>query len=248
MFRRLPIAPAYLLVILTGYTFGLPVGAKITVSLLQNRSLSKKEAQILVNHCNVISPAFVSGFLVSQCLQRPDLLLLTLASVYLPQIFALCLRLFVCRRSLPAMKEAKQEKENLPKETPRLRNCFQILDVAIMNGFETVTVLGGYLILFGILCAFVRQIRILPEICKELLIGCCEITTGIHGICQAALPFPIQYLSCTALCAFGGLCTAMQTLSVMKTGGLSLRNYLFHKLFFAMITLLCSAFGLLILY
>lgn len=250
-FHRLPFPPAYFLVLITGYSFGLPVGAKITVNLMQNKSLTQREAQILLNHCNVIGPAFITGFLITQCLQRPSLQWLTLAVIYLPQLVSLIVQLWYCHLHHGRMGEGRRShKKSLQtsKETPRLRNCFQILDVAIMNGFETITVLGGYLILFGILCAFVRQMNFIPAVLKNIVLGLCEITTGINEIAGSSLSFSVKYLSCTTLCTFGGLCTAMQTLSIIKSTGLSIKKYLIHKFVFAAITLVLTYGALVTLY
>jgi hypothetical protein len=109
-----------------------------------------------------------------------------------------------------------------------------------MNGFETIVLLGGYLILFGILCAFIRQITFLPDILRYLLLGVCEITTGVNEIAGATLSFANKYILCVTLCSFGGLCTLMQTLSIIKGSRLSPRNYLIHKILFAMVTLLLA--------
>jgi sporulation integral membrane protein YlbJ len=227
----------YGLVLLCGYTFGLPMGAKITADLVRHGSLGKKEGQLLLNHCNVAGPAFISGFVLTQCLLKPEKLPITLLLIYGPQWLSLLLRL----PKTNAVAKHPLRQPTIRKETPRLKNFFQILDVAIMNGFETITILGGYLILFGILCAMVRQISFLPDIAKLLFLGMCEMTTGVNETAGSSLSSDAKYLLCAFFCSFGGICTLLQTATLIQGTTLSCKSYLLHKLCFGVLTLLLTA-------
>ena len=63
-----------------------------------------------------------------------------------------------------------------------------------MNGFETITILGGYLILFGIFCAFVKEIQFLPTGLRACILAFLEIT-------NTCVPSP-----CFPLAAYVRLC------------------------------------------
>ena len=94
-----------------------------------------------------------------------------------------------------------------------------------MNGFETITILGGYLILFGIFCAFVK-----------------------HEISILEISGMVKYLCAIPLLSFGGLCTAMQTWSVCMGAPFSMRNYIKERLLFALISGLLTILYFFILY
>lgn len=237
-----------LFAVLAGLTFGLPIGAKMAKDLYQKNLIDAREGQILLNHCNLIGPSFVGSYVLTKKLDLPDLFGISLLLLYLPHI--LCLVCFFSK------KEATTEQKihitsygkTTRKATPRLRNCFQILNVAIMNGFETITILGGYLILFGIFCAFVKEIQFLPTGLRACILAFLEITIGIHEISILEISGMVKYLGAIPLLSFGGLCTAMQTWSVCMGAPFSMRNYIKERLLFALISGLLTILYFFILY
>lgn len=104
-----------------------------------------------------------------------------------------------------------------------------------MNGFETIARLGGYILLFSILSALVRHYwkSGAPALC--LLLGTLELTTGLHFLSQAALPFGVTYILAMAMTSFGGLCILAQTKSVLHKE-LSLVPYICAKCVNAVMT------------
>lgn len=242
--RRLRI----LFAVLAGLTFGLPIGAKMAKDLYQKDLITAKEGQFLLNHCNLIGPSFVGSYVLTKKLQEPDLFGVSLLLLYLPHI--LCLLFFFSKDKTRLRQESHPavKAQTTRKATPRLRNCFQILNVAIMNGFETITILGGYLILFGIFCGFVKEIQFLPTGLRACILALLEITSGIHEISLLQIPVMGKYVCAIPLLAFGGLCTAMQTWSVCMGAPFSMKNYIKVRLLFALISGLLAIFYLFILY
>lgn len=117
-----------------------------------------------------------------------------------------------------------------------------------MNGFETITILGGYLILFGIFCGFVKEIQFLPTGLRACILAFLEITSGIHEISLLEVSGMFKYLCAIPLLAFGGLCTAMQTWSVCMGAAFSMRNYIKDRMIFALISGLLAILYFFILY
>ena len=117
-----------------------------------------------------------------------------------------------------------------------------------MNGFETITILGGYLILFGIFCAFVKEIQFLPTGLRACILAFLEITIGIHEISILEISGMVKYLCAIPLLSFCGLCTAMQTWSVCMGAPFSMRNYIKERLLFALISGLLTILYFFILY
>lgn len=228
--------------IAAGFTFGLPVGAKITTTLLKHQTIDDKEGQILLNHCNAIGPSFVGGFFLTKCLHKSQWLPITFVLLYLPQLLGVicCLKHYQKRKTKTAC--------NKKIKISRLKNCFQILDISIINGFETIVILGGYLILFGILCAFITGIPFVPHIIKSYLVALLEITSGTRELTYLPISALQKYALTLPLISFGGICTLMQTKSIIKGCQLSIRQYLLHKSIYAALTAMIVSVGLIILY
>lgn len=102
------------------------------------------------------------------------------------------------------------------------------LDEALLSSIEVMVKIGGYLMLFSILAAFIRRLPLPGTILPALLIAIAEMTTGIE---HASLSFSglTKLLLIVFSGAFGGLSGAFQVRSVTKNAGLSIRHYLFWK-------------------
>ena len=68
-----------------------------------------------------------------------------------------------------------------------------LLDTSIMNGFEIITQLGGYIILFSILSGLLMDLHPFGS-ASPLLCGVLEITTGIAQLAASSLPSPEKSL------------------------------------------------------
>ena len=93
-----------------------------------------------------------------------------------------------------------------------------------MNGFETLTRLGGYIMLFSMAASALKRLPF-PEMLRTVLTGFTEITNGISLLPQSGMPQNIQYLLAMTFTAFGGLSGLAQTSSMTKGCGLSLKRY-----------------------
>ena len=70
----------------------------------------------------------------------------------------------------------------MKKETPATSSSEAFLDVSIMNGFETITRLGGYILMFAILSACISRWYIPHNVPGYLLTGILELTTGLYRL------------------------------------------------------------------
>lgn len=211
---------------MTGLFCGYPMGAKITADLYETGQIPKEEADYLLAICNNPSPAFLITYVLHENLHisqnMAQILLMFYASLAMT---AVVFRLIFQLRA-PALGAS-----SIPfkKETPHPLSPGELIDVSIMNGFETITKLGGYIILCSIA---VTALNLIPEVfspIRLLLSTTVEISTGIHTI--SLLPFPNHTKLLLSLCAsaFGGFCILLQTYSVIRKSGLSLLPYLTGK-------------------
>ncbi len=222
-----PGAYALLLGLLCGY----PMGAKAASDLYANGRISKREAEYLLTFCNNASPAFISTYLAHICLGGQIRLKKILSVLIISDL--LCMLFF--RFALFHGHTASAAKNIPKKETSRYRSQGTLIDVSIMNSFETITRLGGYILLFTLVSACIRHFLDVPPLIRCSLLGMLEISTGLNQIADAAIPIHTKYLLSMVATSFGGLCIFAQTKSVLNEN-LSIKPYLTAKLINASLT------------
>lgn len=204
--------------LLSGFLFGFPMGSRICAQMLEENQLSKEEATILFAICNNISPMFIASYIVHDTLRQDSLLLPTFGILYLPPLI-LCRILYAFQRKSITQKET----------APRLKLNFSIIDAGIMNGFEILCKLGGYIMLFSILLEqitfYVPQKLLQLPLCIPL-----EVTNGIRQISEEAFSPQLDYALILSLTAFGGLCGFAQTYSMVACQKLSMKYYLLVRI------------------
>lgn len=211
------VSPAGAYAVLFGLLCGYPMGAKLTSDLYASRKISRREAQYLLTFTNHASPMFISSYLIHTCMNGQvsalEVFSLLLGSAFLTM---LCMRLWFFRtgsRYTAGFSPIYTSK----KETSSDSSPGAILDASIMNGFETITKLGGYILMFSIL------------------------TTGLHSLSLSGLNPEIKYLCALVTVVLGGACITAQTRSLV-TEELSLLPYLASKLVNALIVILLFLF------
>ena len=225
-----PVSSAGIYPLAAGLLFGFPMGSKITAELVNSGKMTYKEGSRLYCVCNNISPMFVGSYILNDCLKRPDLSAVTYFILYVPPLILYAL--VNHRECFPAENEKTSKK-------PTSIN-FQIIDAGIMNGFETLTKLGGYIMLFAILGQITTRIPVKDIRLSCLIIGFTEITNGIAFTAQNIGDFKLAYPLMMAYTAFGGLSGLAQTASMVKDTGFSLMSYLLTRIICSAITFLLA--------
>ena len=254
--------------VLTGFLCGYPMGAKTTSDLLDTHRISRSEASYLLSFCNNTSPAFILSYVVIQNLKNeslsiPFLLILTLAPLMLSFIFRIFYRSEEHLRPFSRMISSSLSTDSQPLKAGvsdsfanRLSESSSVssgnlseslssnfFDQCIMNAFESVTKVGGYMMLFSILIRLLASV--LPDTTFSLfLYSSLEISTGIRLLASSALYTAGQkIILCAALTSFGGWCCIAQTYSMVSGNHLPVLPYIIEKLATALVTsLLISAY------
>ncbi len=225
--RIFPVSENGAFVLLSGFLFGFPMGSKNCAELLKNGQLSKEEADVLFLVTNNISPVFISSFILHRQLALPSHIAASYLLLYLPPLAYGWYALRKARRLSPP--------STVKRPASRSQMNFKIIDAGIMNGFETLTRLGGYIMLFSMLASMIQKLR-LPVSAQLLLTGLTEITNGVSMIPQTIQNPAARYILAMAFTAFGGLSGIAQTSSMIKDTHLSLVSYCTFKIRF----MLCS--------
>lgn len=218
---------------LLGLFCGFPVGARLTGDMYRQHRISREEAVYLLTFANQSSPMFLSTYVVLHGLGDSTLTLPVFVIFYASAFLtSLVFRIRSRRFGLPPSKPKK--------EVPEQTSYGNLLDTSIMNGFEIITRLGGYIILFSILAGIVLQLPAPLRTAAPFLSGLTEITTGIHTISGTTLPLQVKFTAIVCCTAFGGFSTVAQTSCMLNGTGLSIFTYLKGKLVNAAVAgLLC---------
>lgn len=231
---------------LTGFVFGYPMGAKITADLRKDFLITHQEASYLLSFCNNVSPVFIINYIVLSALNEPSLIFATLGIIYGSSLICAVIFLpqFIHKNSVQASQTSQHHiYNNSSKNTSHaVSNIdFKIVDESIMNGFETITKLGGYIILFGILSSLITVLPLNNKIIS-IITAITEITNGISLVSSADyFSFELKYIIIVAAASFGGLSSIAQTAGMIKSSSLSVKSYIFSKIINTTISIIMTS-------
>ncbi len=223
----LPVSREGVFPVFAGFLFGFPMGSNICAAMLKENKLSFDEASIIFAISNNMSPVFISSFIINASLGMPQLVIPSFIALYLPPLVIGRILLHWHSATIPTLSQKNT--------TPRFQLNFKIIDAAIINGFETLTKLGGYIMLFSIIASLIHELPI-PTVIniplfKSIGIGLIEITNGIQYTAGTRLGGEAKYVLMMAFTAFGGLSGLAQTSSMVADTNLPIRKYITIKLF-----------------
>ena len=215
-------------VILVGFLCGYPMGAKTAADLTVSGYISEKEGQYLLSFCNNTSPVFILNFIVWKTLKDERLMLPTLCILLLSPVIV---SFFTRRRYLSGKNKFcnLSVPDNRSITVSKHSQSFQKVDSSIMNSFETLIKIGGYMMLFSVI---LRLFQNLPFSIPGMLclLPFLEVTNGVVMIAESILPVSIQYPAILGLTAFGGLCSVAQTQCMIQKAGFPIFPYIIQKL------------------
>ena len=233
------LSPAGAYVLILGLLCGYPMGAKLAHDLYIDQQISRREGEYLLTFSCNASPAFIisylSGILLKNKISAVQMILTFLAA----DLFCMLFFRFVVYRG-HAVDSVCVNK--IKKETYQQDSIGAILDVSIMDGFETITRLGGYILIFSLILACIRFYWPFHAQSCMLFTAPLELTTGLKQIAGAPLPWKSRYLASMLLTSFGGFCVMAQTKSVLENS-LSLIPYAISKCLNASVIFLILVFS-----
>jgi hypothetical protein len=205
-------------VLLCGFLFGFPIGSKLAADLYQQKQISRKNATILCGFANNLSPVFATS-VMQEMLGFPVHTGFYLILYGIP--------LSVCLLCLWRFGEPVEVQKNT---TSRFHLEMQIVDAGIINGFETLIKICGYIMLFSILSGMIMSEPFGHPAIKLLLIGCTEVTNGLAQLSATTLGSSAKYLCAIFFLAWNGLSGFFQTASILSHTDLSAMDYVKNKL------------------
>ncbi len=232
--KLLGLSPAGTYVLILGLLCGYPMGAKLAHDLYIDQQISRREGEYLLSFSCNASPSFILSYMAGDCLENRissvRILILLLSADIVCMLF---FRFLVYRGcTVSPIKPIRGKKETSGQDSAGV-----ILDVSIMNGFETITRLGGYILMFSLIFACISYYWPFSPLTGTLLTAPIELTTGLHKVASADFSWKMKYYVSMILTAFGGFCVMFQTKSVLENK-LSLIPYITSKCLNATVLLL----------
>ncbi len=242
--KRLWHLPGYsFFTFITGLIASYPMGAKIVKNLYSSNKLTKEEAELTLCFTNNCGPLFIIGTIGTAMLSHTSigyyLLLIHILSALIMSL--LITRGFDSKPFCLINNTNEDNKLSFPN----------LLNNAVMNAMDTITCVGGYIILFSVITSILTETPILPYInptdslnpvISAIVAGFLELSNG----CARFSAFPLSIYSIAAIgfvTGFGGLCVYFQTSFVLQGSNLSMNRYLKCKLLQGVLS-----FGLVILF
>ena len=207
-----------------GFLCGYPMGAKVTADLLKKELITRNEARYLLSFCNNTSPIFIINFIVWKTFGQEELLFPTLAVLILtPLLFS-----FLFRRFYLHGKKFFPEPD---QKTLFTRSSFRFadLDTCLMDSFEAIVKVGGYIIVFSVLLSLLDMLPVSQNLFL-LTAPSLEMTNGILLLKKNLQDPLICYPAVIGLTSFGGFCSAAQTRCMLDGTGLKIGPYIIEKL------------------
>ena len=140
--------------------------------------------------------------------------------------------------------ELKDKVEPISQVKTPFRLSMQTMDDGIINGFESLIKICGYIILFSIITeissVIIANITTNPPLILSVLMGNLEITNGINLLADIEINQPIKYIIAIQMLSFGGLSGFAQSASILSNAGLSMHKYIIGKALLSLLLTLLS--------
>lgn len=221
-------------VMIMGFLCGFPMGAKCVNDMYVHGKITHREAQWLLSFCNNIGPVYFVSFALP-LIGSPQILPCVLGMYGLPLLYGLVLR-YTRFRTLNAQTTPIERSLSPSLSAQKKTSGFLLaLDESIHASLQSILMLGGYMVLFNLLMLPPHLLlgRV-PKYIAPLL----EITGGLKLLGATA---PLYSL---ILLPFGGCSCIAQTYTCIRDTGLSIGDYVLHKLTLTAITALYYLFCL----
>jgi sporulation integral membrane protein YlbJ len=218
-----------------GIFSGYPMGAKITASLYEEKKITLSQAEHILTFCNNPGPLFLVGTVGAAFFHAPFWGYIFLFCCFFGAIATgVLFRLFYATKSVNDF--AVYRKTTLPSIT-------ECLPQTMADSIDTITQIGGYIILFGVAVEALKQTGIfhflgyifsfLPfseEFICAMSGGILEMTNGAFLLSSAPDNLLFRLSAACMLVAFGGLSILCQTFGVLRNVPIKKSLYIWAKI------------------
>lgn len=245
---RVPGRGAFIMVI--GYTSGAPIGAALTAKMRAEGLCTKAEGERLLSFTNNASPLFMLVAIAVGMLEDPSLGVVIAGSHYLANL-TLGMVLGIAAK--------KQEKQTWSKgishsllldafhamakaQAANQKAIGHLLTEAVIRSFQTLLLIGGYIILFSVViqvCSLTGILGVIawilskplqmlgfpPQLITAAVGGLVEMTMGAKMVAEANAPLNLKVLAISFILGWGGLSVHSQVASMIAGTDLGMKTF-----------------------
>ena len=211
-------AVAFVIGIICGY----PTGAKVIGDMYKEKSITKSEAERLLAFCNNSGPLFIIGAIGTNMLHNHSL---GVALYVIHFLSAVVTGIFL-----------RNKGDNMKSENIcdiNTKNIGRAISESIESAVGAILNVCGYVLFFSLLCGIAKNV---------VLVSLLEVTTGAKTLITCGLSDKVLFILLSAVVGFGGVCVLFQVQSAVFGTGLSLKLYIFGKIFQAAVSSVMAFF------
>ncbi len=238
-FKRGASGLAIFLIILCGLVFGFPIGAKLSCDFYKSNLLNKKQALLLSVAVNNFSPMYVFGFALPLLFPKENpyvrvgFIILYLLPITASLLYLLADAISLKKKALFAT--SKPLENHFQKELSVFQINMKTMDLSIINGFETLIKICGYIVLFSVIATLLTSLWNDPGFVGSLFLENLEITNGITLLAAGELPEKLCFICAIQILSLGGLSGMAQTASFLSEAKLSVYKYIIGKVILSLL-------------
>ncbi len=239
----------YIMSIISGY----PVGAKLIYELYKNNKINTFEAVRINAFTSNSGPAFILGTIGFSMLNNQYYGVIILLSHYLSAF----INGFLYRNY--------GTKTTQSLTTTTTHNIQDLLGDTIKQSVLSVLIVGGYIAISFMFCAFLTDTKIINILCapinfllslfnlpsaytQSIILSLTEITRGCLDLSMFVNLNPnLVIVLISGIIAFGGVSVALQSLTYLKQCKVSTKVYILQKFTQAILAIIISSFMVLII-
>lgn len=224
-----------------GIISGYPIGAKIVTNFRNNNLCSKAEAERLITFTNNSGPLFILGTVGITLFYDSHIGILLLFTHILASLtVGILFRFWKYKDNLNRSYEFT--------DTINFSSLGSIISQSILSSINSIFMIGGFIILFGIFLSILSHSYILNffsyllipifkffnikvDFIIPIITGVIELTSGVVSVSSiTSKNIGINIVICSFLLGFGGLSIILQVLSIISKSDISIKPYILGKL------------------
>lgn len=212
-----------------GIISGYPVGAKIVANLRESNKITKIDGDYLLTFTNNAGPLFIIGSVGCGIYLNSSIGFL----LYFIHFVSCIITGFIFGHFV---KRNFRDNSITYSSDLNFSSFGEIVSVSIKKAFSTLSIVCGFVVIFSLIISMIQTSGILSFIHNSwifyTLLGILEITSGIQLISTISQSSLFLNLVITAfLLGIGGISVLLQVWSVISSTDLSIKTYIFGKIF-----------------
>ena len=229
-----------------GIISGYPVGAKLATDLYLANKIDRFEVARINAFCSCSGPIFIIGTVGSSMLHSPTFG----AIILLSHFFGVLCNGLLYRN----YGKKKNQETTIPLDFEKQSN--DILGSSIKQSLFSILMVGGYIAISFMICAFLINTKLLfvltyplslvlnlfgvsQEFSSGIVLGLVEITRGCLELSYLTTLNPkLVIVLCSGIISFGGLSVMLQNMTFLKQCNIKTSFYLLQKLTQALLTMI----------